>query len=201
MNMTTEKKVSQKGKVFVVSSSSGAGKTTIVTEVIKRLSKKFPIRRVITYTTRTPRNNEINGKDYYFLTHEEFENKRENGFFLETTEYNGKLYGSPASIIPDLELGKSFIFITDIPGVKSISKLFEKPTLIWISAPSLQELKERIISRGTESVHQMEERLKLAEEEIKEAHKSRLFDFNITNDHIEPAIEELELIITKALAG
>lgn len=200
--MTTEKKNSKNGKVFVVSSPSGAGKTTVVTEVIKRLSKKFPIERVITYTTRTPRNNEVNGKDYHFLTHEEFENKRKNGFFLETTEYNGKLYGSPASIIPDLELGKSFIFITDIPGVKSISKIFEKqkPTLIWISAPSIQELKERIISRGTESPQQVQERLKLAEEEIKEAHKSRLFDFNITNDHIEPAIEELELIITKALA-
>lgn len=198
--MVTEKKSSKKGKVFVVSAPSGAGKTTVVTEVIKRLSKEIPIERVITYTTRTQRNNEVNGKDYHFLSHDEFENKRENGFFLETTEYNGKLYGSPSSIIPDLELGKSFIFITDIEGVKSISKLFEKPTLIWINAPSIQELKERIISRGTESVQQREERLKLAEEEIKEAHKSRLFDFNVTNDDIESAIEELVLIIKKSLA-
>jgi guanylate kinase len=198
--MVTEKKSPKKGKVFVVSAPSGAGKTTVVTEVIKRVSKEIPIERVITYTTRTQRNNEVNGKDYHFLSHDEFENKRENGFFLETTEYNGKLYGSPSSIIPDLELGKSFIFITDIEGVKSISKLFEKPTLIWINAPSIQELKERIISRGTESVHQREERLKLAEEEIKEAHKSRLFDFNVTNDNIESAIEEIVLIIKKALA-
>lgn len=197
--MVSEKQNSKKGKVFIISAPSGAGKTSIVTKAVERLSKQLPISRVVTYTTRQPRVNEISGVDYNFVSHQDFENKMKNGFFLETTNYNGKLYGSPASILTELDLGKSFIFITDIEGVKNLSKLFEKPVSIWLNAPSLNELRKRIISRNTESAHQIEERLKLAENEIKEAEKSRLFDYKIINDDFETTVEELVRLIKSLL--
>jgi guanylate kinase len=188
-----------KGKVFIISAPSGAGKTSIVTKAVERLSIDIPISRVVTYTTRHPRPNEVNGVDYNFVSHQDFQAKAQAGFFLETTNYNDKLYGSPASILTDLELGKSFIFITDIEGVKSLSKLFEKPVSIWLNAPSFNELKKRIISRNTESAHQVEERLKLAEQEIKEAEKPRLFDYKIVNDKFEVTVEELVKLIKSLL--
>lgn len=197
--MVTEKQNSKKGKVFIVSAPSGAGKTSIVTKAVERLSKQIPISRVVTYTTRQPRANEVNGVDYNFVSHQDFENKMKSGFFLETTNYNGKLYGSPASILTDLDLGKPFIFITDIEGVKNLSKFFENSVKIWLNAPSFSELRRRIISRNTESAHQIDERLKLAENEIKEAEKSRLFDYKIINNEFETTIEELVGLIKNLL--
>ncbi len=192
----------KKSKVFIVSAPSGAGKTTLINEVIKRLQKNhIPISKVITYTTRAPRNGEIDGTDYYFLSHKKFEDKKQEGFFLETTNYNDKLYGSPASILSDLELGKSFVFVTDLPGIKSLSKRFKDVCCIWINTPSIKELKKRLISRGSNTDKQIEERLKLAEEEIKEAkHLSRVFKYDTINDIFEDTVEELISIVKKELS-
>jgi len=186
-------------KVFVFTAPSGAGKSSLANESIKRLNPDYNISRTTTYTTRSPRENEINGKDYHFISVEDFKQKQKNNFFLETTEYRGCFYGSPISIISDLELGKSFIIVTDIDGSKNISKLIKKPVLIWITTPTIEKLKERLIKRGNFTHHQLEESLKQAVEEIKEAHKSRLFDYNVVNDVFEDTVEQLISLIKEEL--
>ena len=188
-----------KGKLFIVAAPSGAGKTTLVNEAIKRLSTEFDISKVITSTTRTPRPGEINGKDYYFMSIQKFEEKLKDGFFLETTKYNGQLYGSPSSILDDLELGKSFIVVTDLLGVKEFKKVTPHANFFWVTAPSLEILKERLLKRKTTENDHVEKRLKLAEEEMKEAEKPRLFDFNIVNDVFDQTVAEICLLIKNEL--
>ncbi len=189
----------QKGKLFIIAAPSGAGKTTLVNESIKRLSKEFEISKVITYTTRTPRTNETNGKDYHFMSIQNFQEKQKNGFFLETTKYNGQLYGSPTSIVDGLELGKSFVIVTDLIGVKEFKKVTPQASFFWVTAPSLEILKERLLKRSTTEKNHVEKRLKLAEEEMKEAQKPRLFDFNIVNDIFDQTVAEICLLIKNEL--
>lgn len=186
-------------KVFVFAAPSGAGKSTLANEAVKRLENDYNISQTITYTTRLPREGEVNSKDYHFVSVENFKQKQKDGFFLETTEYRGCFYGSPISILNDLELGKSFIIVTNIEGVKNISKLTKKPVLIWITTPTIEELKRRLLKRGALTQHQLEESLKQSEEEIKEAHKSRLFDYNVVNDVFEDTVDQLVLLIKEKL--
>lgn len=188
-----------KGELFIVAAPSGAGKTTLVNEVIKRLSTEFDISKVITSTTRTPRPGEVNGKDYFFMSIQKFEEKLKNGYFLETTKYNGQLYGSPSSILSDLELGKSFIVVTDLLGVKEFKKVTPHAKFFWITAPSLEVLKERLLKRKTIENNHVEKRLKLAEEEMKEGAKSRLFNFNVVNDVFDQTVAEICLLIKNEL--
>ncbi|MCK4651284.1 guanylate kinase [Candidatus Babeliales bacterium] len=185
------------GKLFVISAPSGAGKTSLIKEVIKRLNNQYDISRVITYTNRSPRENETEGKDYYFLNSAEFDKRFKNNFFLETNVYNGKYYGSSTNILTDLEMNKILIAITDINGAKSLNQAVPKAILIWITAPNMEELKRRLLSRGNMSNTQIEKRMQIAQEETKEAHKSRLFKFNVVNDVFEQTIAELIKILKK----
>ena len=187
------------GILFVIAAPSGAGKTSLIKEVTKRLEKKHEISKVPTCTTRPPRTGEVDKKDYYFLSPDEFIEKQKNGEFLETTEYNGKLYGSPLSFLDDLKLGKSFIIITDLQGVKNLSKLIKDRVSIWIETKNIEELRRRILKRGSISEQQIEQRLKLAEEEMVEAEKSRLLDYHVVNDVFEQTVEELILLIKDKL--
>ena len=109
--MSENKNNQNQGKVFVISAPSGTGKTTLVKETINRLNNQYDISKVITYTTRNLRTGEINGKDYHFISHDDFLQKEKDGFFLEITKYDNQKYGSPASILTDIQLGKSFIIM------------------------------------------------------------------------------------------
>ncbi len=182
------------GKIFIIAAPSGAGKTTVTNEAIKRMANKIDISKVITYTTRSPRTGEINGKDYHFISLKDFENKLKNNFFLETTKYSGEFYGSPASIINDLKLGKSFVIVTDLVGVKEYKKLLSNAILIWITIPSLDILKERLIKRGDDK-DKIEKRIELAIKEFKEAEKPRLFDYKIINNIFDQTVAELCKVI------
>ena len=189
----------EKGKLFVVSSPSGAGKTSVVNEALVRLQKKYDIDRVITYTSRPSRQDEVNGKDYFFLSREEFEQKIKSKFFLEFTEYTEHFYGSPKSILSDLELGKSRIMVIDIEGAKRISSIFHDAVLIWLTPPDMKTLKDRLIKRGTESESQMESRLIEAEKEMKEAPDGRLFRYTLVNDIFEKSVVEFIKVIEDEL--
>lgn len=188
----------KQGRIFIISATSGAGKTTLTNEAIKRLANEYDISKVITYTTRSPREEEIHGKDYHFLSEKKFKQKLKAGFFLETTKYNGSLYGSPRNIIEEVKLGKSFMLITDLEGTKELKKLIPKAILLWITVPSLEILKQRLISRGDNS-KKIEQRLKLAKIELKETEKSRFFDFKIINDKFDQAAQELTQLIKNEL--
>lgn len=189
----------KKGKLFIVSGPSGAGKTCVVTEALKRLQNTYDISRIVTYTSRPSRENEVSGKDYVFVSGEEFHQKEKDGFFLETNVYNNRNYGSPWPDTNELESGKSFVLIVDIEGSKSAAKEFRDAMLIWIAPPDMTTLKNRLEKRGTESVTQIKQRLDQAEEEMKEAHKIRLFEYVLVNDLFEQAVEEFILLVQKAL--
>ena len=118
---------------------------------------------------------EVNGLDYNFLSIDEFKCRINQGFFLETTEYAGNFYGSPASIINDLEHGISYLMITDRPGALVIKKLVPSAVLIWLVVPDLQTLRQRLENRGTDSPEVIARRLALAEQEMSQEEKEPAF--------------------------
>ncbi|QQR49320.1 guanylate kinase [bacterium] len=189
----------QRGILFVISAPSGGGKTSLANAVIKKLNPQISLEKVATYTTRPSRINEQNGKDYYFVSRPQFLKKIEDGFFLETTEYNGELYGSPASITTDLRNGKSLILVTDWDGAKKIRNFIDQPVLLWIMPPSIEILKERIQKRGTETREQIESRLKLANIELEHELINKIFTHHILNDNFEQAVDEIAFIIRQKL--
>lgn len=191
-----------KGKLFVISAPSGAGKTTIANTVIEKLGSSYPISKVITYTSRQPRSNEIPGKDYCFVSKDDFFKKKERGFFLETTEYNGEWYGSPQSMIDDLERGFSFIIITDIIGAKTISNRMNTAVLIWLAPPSAEVLRNRLLKRGTENIAQVEARIALSQDEMDQERRENFFHYRVINDSFDIAAKELcEIIKTEIEKG
>lgn len=187
------------GKLFIISSPTGGGKTTIVTEVLNRLQNKVAINKIITSTTRKPRNNEINKVDYNFITKEEFKKLANAGSFLETNEYAGELYGSPASIISELKAGKSFIIIADNSGAKSLAKLIPESILIWITVSNVELIKERLQKRNGISSRQTELRYEIAQEEFELEERERFFQYHVINDNLETAIQQTMQIIKTEL--
>ena len=189
--------MADRGKIYVVSGPSGAGKTTLVTQALARLKPDLDIDRIITYTTRAPREGEIDGKDYIFLSREKFLEKQADGFFLETTDYMGHLKGSPKPEESELESGKSFVLVVDLEGSKTVAKTFRDAMFIWVAPPDMTALKKRLSNRGTESASGVEKRLVLAKQEMEEAHKSRLFDYVLVNDLFDQSVEELLMLVKK----
>ncbi len=186
----------EKGKLFIISAPTGVGKTTLVKEALKRIEDTITIERVVTYTLRKPRNGEIDGVHYHFISPEEFNNKVHNGFFLETSTYHAQEYGSPASLLDDLEEGKSLILIVDRNGTRTTLNAVRNAVTIFISAPSLETIKQRLISRGTETQEKIKQRLAIAKEDMDLEKKQPLYRYHIINDVFEEAARELIHIIT-----
>ncbi len=192
----------KKGTLFVISGPSGVGKTTLAKEAILRIAKDFDISKIATHTTRAKRDGEVDCKDYFFLSAEEFDKKFKEGFFLESTKYDGHMYGSPISAISDLELGNSFVIVTDIEGVKNIAHLHNNSVFIWVNPPSIKDLEKRIIKRSGHSEKILKDRLALAEKEMKEAHdRARVINYFLVNEVFEESVQELEKIIKNVLNG
>lgn len=186
-------------KLFVVSGSSGAGKTTVVTAALKELQKNYPIKRVVTYTTRSARPGEVNGVHYHFITTDEFQEKIEEGFFLEWSNWYDSYYGSPKSILDDIKAGTSFIVILDQVGAKEVSTQYPQSILIWIQPSSLVELKRRLELRGKNSTEEIKSRLQKAEIEIKKVHQEKLYRHIIKNDELKTAVLDITSLIQKEI--
>jgi guanylate kinase len=191
----------KKGTLFIVSAPPGAGKTSLTNFITQSLKKDFNLSKIITYTTRHPRNDEVPGVDYHFVTLTEFEQKKNSGFFLETNEYNGNFYGSPRSIINDLEQGKSFFLVVDRSGAKNIKILIENPTLIWLTVPSIQTLQKRMEKRCSETQLDLRARLSLAQKEMLDEASDPAFTYHVCNDNFEQAAHEIINIIKKELTS
>lgn len=187
------------GVLFVISAPTGGGKTTLVHEAIKQLAPTIAITKVVTYTTRAPRIGEIDGRDYNFISTEEFLEKKEHHFFLETTHYDHHWYGSPASIIHEIELGRSFIIITDKAGARILKALLPGATLIWISVPSIQIIQERLQKRGSETTESLARRLLIAQQEMSEELNEQLFNYHIMNIHFSDALQDLTQIMLQEI--
>jgi guanylate kinase len=182
------------GRLFVVSAPSGAGKTTLVNHILAQLGCDYPISRVITYTTKSPRSTEIPGQDYHFITTAEFEQLITSGFFLEWSNAYGNYYGSPSSILHDLSAGNHRIIITDRVGARALKHAVPEAILIWLYTQNLQVLQERLAKRGQEGPEQMLYRLNLAKEEMAQEEMSPFYDFHVLNQDFFEAYEHLNRI-------
>lgn len=184
-------KQKEKGLLIVVSGPSGAGKDTIINEVIKR--KNINAWISISMTSRLPRGNEENGKEYFFVTKEEFEDNIKKGNFLEYAEYNGNYYGTPKHKIDEyLNKGIDVILIIEIQGALQIKELIPEALFIFIMPPSMDELKNRLIARGTDSNEKIISRFKTAYQEINEVTK---YNYVVVNDVLENAVEKVSSIL------
>ncbi|MDD3084104.1 MAG: guanylate kinase [Candidatus ainarchaeum sp.] len=176
-------------KIFVISGHSGSGKTTIANSLLK---KNNDLEKVITCTTRKPRNNEINGKDYFFLTLEEFEKNIKENLMAEYEKYSGNYYGSRKKDVEKiLNNGKKVLFVVDTKGALTLKKSFSNSILIFIKAPSLKELKKRLLKRGDKK-NFVEKRFLEINDELK---REKEFDFVIINNILEKAIDDVQKII------
>lgn len=188
----------REGKLFIVSAPSGAGKTTLVDLVLNNLKPKIDISKVITYTTKDPRKNELNGIDYHFITRDDFEAKISQNFFIEWSCAYGNYYGSPRFILDELKNMKSYIAILDINGAQSIKNIVEKAILVWIDVPNLSDLESRLLKRG-DSISEIEKRLNLAKNERVHEKINQIFTYKLINDDLKRATTEIESLISYEL--
>lgn len=176
------------GKLIIISAPSGAGKTTIVKEILK---KDLPLAFSISACSRDKRENEVDGKDYYFIEKEAFEEKIAKKEFLEWEEvYQGNYYGTLKSELNRIwNENKHVLFDVDVVGGLNIKKQFPKNSLaIFIQPPSIQELQNRLLNRGTETEKSLAKRIQKAEKELE---FGRNFDVVVVNEKLETAIEEV----------
>ena len=183
--------VKRKGLLLVVSGPSGAGKGTICKAL---LNKNDQIKLSVSATTRKPRNGEVHGVNYFFLEKEEFTTMIENGEFLEYAQIYDNFYGTPKSaIIECLEKGQDVILEIEMQGAKQIKEVYPEGVFIFVLPPSLEELKSRIVGRGTETQEEIEKRFSCAFEEINQIVN---YDYFIVNEDIEKSVNDVEAIIS-----
>ena len=182
--------LNRKGLLLVVSGPSGAGKGTICKAL---LNKNDQIKLSVSATTRKPRNGEVHGVNYFFIEKEEFTKMIENGEFLEYAQIYDNFYGTPkAAIIECLEKGQDVILEIEMQGARQIKEVYPEGVFIFVLPPSLEELKSRIVGRGTETQEEIEKRFSCAFEEINQIVN---YDYFIVNEDIEKSVSDFEAII------
>lgn len=185
------------GKLFVISASSGTGKTTLARELLREDKN---IVQSISYTTRKPRPNEINGEHYYFVTKEEFQNIKRKSGFLEWANVFGRYYGTPKKEVEQhLKRSRDVLLLIDVQGAKKIKKILPDAIYIFLAPPSTDELRRRLEKRGTESKKEIAMRLRVATQELNELNEMSagrfLCDYRIVNKDIAKATEIVKTII------
>ena len=179
-----------KGKLFVVSAPSGCGKGTILLEVLNNNKNLF---YSVSATTRAPREGEIDGVNYYFLSKDEFKREIDNGGMLEYAQYCDNFYGTPKKkVVEKLEQGIDVILEIETKGAMQVKGVMPEAVLIFILPPSVLELRRRLNKRGTEEESVIEKRVKEAEDEIRRAFN---YDYIIMNDELDKAIEDFEAVL------
>lgn len=179
-----------RGTLFVVSSPSGGGKGTIIRHVLDVVSN---LSYSVSYTTRAPRLNEVDGREYFFVGRETFEEMIAAGEFLEWACVHGNFYGtSKSQILGQTAAGADIILEVDVQGAASVRQLLMDSVSIFILPPSYEVLKQRLIDRGTDSPQELEVRLRNAPDELRQYSS---FDYVIINDQVAAAAGQLASII------
>lgn len=190
-----------KGLLVIVSAPSGAGKTTVVRELVARMRHQYPIQQIVTYTSRALRKGEQEGIDYHTLTAADFEQKIQQGFFLEWSTAYDAYYGTPRSLLDDIARGKINILIIDRAGAQQLMKLVPDAVTVWFTVPSLAVLRERLEMRGRDTQEQIEKRLLLGEKELKNEKEYPFYAYSIENSEKEGTVRALVRIILDNLNG
>ncbi len=175
--------------LMAVSGPAGVGKGTIVKTII---DKRDDVVESVSCTTRQPRKGEIDGKHYFFISQEEFKRRIEEKDFLEYDEHFGNYYGTPRSFVEETLKTKSIILEIDVVGSLNVKKEFPELVLVMIAPPSVEELKRRLIGRGSEDEESLKIRLARLEYELAQRDK---YDYYIVNDDLDTAIAEVEDIL------
>jgi len=183
-----------KGKIIIVSAPSGSGKTTIVRQVLANTPE---VTFSVSATTRKPRNVEVHGKDYFFISKEEFENGIKEGAFAEWERLYDYYYGTYKKFISDtISSGKSILLEIDVKGALNIKSQYPDAISVFIMPPDLETLKQRLKNRKTENEEDLKKRIDLAEHEINEKDN---FDFVIVNAELDTAVKEVHDLILKII--
>lgn len=182
----------KKGILIVVSGFSGAGKGTLMKELLKKYPDDYALS--ISATSRKPREGEQEGVEYFFKTREEFEKMIEGEELVEYAQYVGNYYGTPKAYVEEqLEAGKDVILEIEIQGALEIKEKFPQTVLMFVTPPSAEELKNRLVGRGTEDMDTIERRLSRA---VEEAEGIEAYDYLVVNDILEICVEEMHQIIS-----
>ena len=179
-----------KGKVIVVSGPSGVGKGTVVKELI---GSNKDCALSVSATTRSPREGEAHGVNYFFITKEEFTQKINNNEMLEYAEYCSNFYGTPKDyVLKSVEQGKNIILEIEVQGALNVKKIIPEAVTVFVRPPSLQELEDRLRGRGTETDEVVGQRLKTAIAEIKQAPQ---YDYIVVNNTVMQCVADIVSII------
>lgn len=183
-------KIKNHGQLIVISGPSGCGKDTVVKEVLKTNPNAW---LSVSCTSRKPRPGEVNGKDYFFLSRDEFEKKIADGDLLEYAEYAENYYGTPKDIIVEkINQGIDVILVIEIQGALKIKEILKETIFVFILPPTIKELRRRLEGRKTETKEVMMKRFKTAYREINEVNK---YNYVVINDIVEEAAKKVNAII------
>ena len=174
----------RRGKLIVVSGPSGAGKSTLIRQALEAVPE---LAYSVSATTRAPREGEVDGRDYVFLSREQFERWIEEGRFLEWAEYSGNLYGTPEEKVEEyLDEGWSVILEIELQGARMVREKRPDAVMVFVRAPNLEETRKRLLGRATETAEALEARMTTA---ISEVAARDEFDYEIVNSERERARE------------
>jgi guanylate kinase len=182
-------------KVFVITGPSGVGKGTLIEQLLERVPE---LELSVSATTREPRTGEVDGRNYHFLTSEEFERRVEAGDFLEHATYSGNRYGTLRDEVERrLADGRSVVLEIEVQGARQVRAAMPEAVLIFIAPPDAAALRERLEGRGTDSAEAIDRRLRTAENEL-EAQAE--FPHVIVNDEVQDSASELEKLVRGQLS-
>lgn len=182
--------MNKEGMLILFSGPSGVGKDTVLDVV---LNKNKSLQKSISLTTRGIRDNETDGKDYYFISSDKFEDMISKGEVLEYAQYGVNMYGTPKAPVDKwLSEGKTVVLKIEVQGAKNIKEMYPDSVGIFLLPPSMEVLEKRLRSRGTETEDDIRRRLEIARDEI---HKSVDYDYFVINDELETASDDVLTII------